>query len=247
MQSTTVDEAAASLCEIALGSELAVTDGSLQAADDFVLASRVEVVLASKGYDLTVTSDRGAVTITLNRYVARLDSAKRQLERAAAEVPGVRSVRCTPGSGFVPPPLVGFPDDLTGPSKILLVDDEREFVHTLSERLQTRNLDAAVVYDGEEALSFVESDEPEVMVLDLKMPGIDGIEVLRRVKRDHPAVEVIILTGHGSKKEQAEAERLGAFAYLRKPVDIDLLTKTMRNAYRKIGKRPPSEESNPES
>jgi len=118
------------------------------------------------------------------------------------------------------------------------VDDEREFVHTLSERLQARNLEAAVVYDGEEALSFVASDEPEVMVLDLKMPGIDGIEVLRRVKRDHPDVEVIILTGHGSQKEEEIANQLGAFAYLRKPVDIELLTNTMKQAYRKIGKPP---------
>jgi DNA-binding NtrC family response regulator len=146
----------------------------------------------------------------------------------------------------VPPALVGPTEDLGRPSKILLVDDEHEFVHTLSERLQARNLDAAVVYDGEEALSFVASDEPEVMVLDLKMPGIDGIEVLRRVKQEHPAVEVIILTGHGSKKEEQEAKRLGAFAYLRKPVNIDVLTKTMTRAYHKIGKRPPSEGSSSE-
>ena len=76
------------------------------------------------------------------------------------------------------------------------------------------------------------------MVLDLKMPGIDGIEVLRRVKRDHPGVEVIILTGHGSQKEEEIANQLGAFAYLRKPVDIELLTNTMKQAYRKIGKPP---------
>jgi CheY-like chemotaxis protein len=242
MQSTTSDEASASVCEIALGSELQVTAKSREAADDFVLASRVEIELAPMGFEIQVSSSRGAVTISLNRYVARLETVKRQLERTASNVSGVRSVRCVPGAGFVPPSLIGPPDELTGPSKILLVDDEREFVHTLSERLQTRNLDAAVVYDGEEALSFVASDEPEVMVLDLKMPGIDGIEVLRRVKRDHPVVEVIILTGHGSRKEEAEAKRLGAFAYLRKPVDIDLLTKTMKEAYRKIGRRPPSEE-----
>jgi CheY-like chemotaxis protein len=242
MQSTTVDEAAASVCEIALGPELQITAESRQAADDFVLASRVEIELAPKGYEVQVSSSRGAVTIALNRYVSRLETVCHQLESTAATVSGVRSVRCVPGAGFVPPSLVGPSYELTGPSKILLVDDEREFVHTLSERLQTRNLEAAVVYDGEEALSFVASDEPEVMVLDLKMPGIDGIEVLRRVKRDHPAVEIIILTGHGSRKEEAEAKRLGAFAYLRKPVDIDLLTKTMREAYRKIGQRPPTEE-----
>jgi len=75
-----------------------------------------------------------------------------------------------------------------------------------------------------------------VMVLDLKMPGIDGIEVLRRAKRDQPKIEIIILTGHGSDREREIALELGAFAYLQKPVDIDILAQTMKGAYRKIGK-----------
>ena len=83
-------------------------------------------------------------------------------------------------------------------------------------------------------LDFVEKDEPDVMVLDLKMPGIDGIEVLRLVKRDHPLVEVIILTGHGSEREEAMAEQLGAFAYLHKPVNIEVLTQVMKEAYQKV-------------
>jgi len=247
MQSATVESAVESICEIARGEELHTTPASRRAAEDFVLASRVEIALAPKGYAVEVRCSDGQVTIALNQYVARLDAVKRQLESAAAQVPGVSRAQCVPGPGYVPPSLLGPTDELEPPSKILLVDDEREFVHTLSERLQARNLEAAVVYDGEEALSFVASDEPEVMVLDLKMPGIDGIEVLRRVKRDHPRVEVIILTGHGSKKEEETAMQLGAFAYLRKPVDIELLTRTMKEAYRKIGKpprmgRPPAEE-----
>ena len=241
MQATTVDEAAARLGEIALGPELETTESSRKSAEDFLLASRVELELAPRGHDIEVTSSDGEVTVLLNKYVTRLQSVKEQLETLASSVSGVRRVRCIPGPGFVPPSLVGPSEEFERPSKILLVDDEREFVHTLSERLQSRDLDAAVVYDGEEALSFVRSDEPEVMVLDLKMPGIDGIEVLRRVKLDHPAVQVIILTGHGSDKEEQEARRLGAFAYLRKPVDIDRLAEVMREAYRKIGKRPPSE------
>jgi len=127
--------------------------------------------------------------------------------------------------------------ELDVPSRVLLVDDEREFVQTLSERLQTRHMEPVIAYDGEEALSRVASDEPEVMVLDLKMPGIDGLEVLRRVKREHPNVEVIILTGHGSEKEEALALELGAFAYLKKPVNIELLTKTMKEAYQRIGEK----------
>jgi DNA-binding response OmpR family regulator len=116
------------------------------------------------------------------------------------------------------------------------VDDEKEFVQTLSDRLQTRDLDSAIAYDGEEALSYIEKDEPDVMVLDLKMPGVNGMDVLRKVKKERPHVEVIILTGHGSEKDKALAMELGAFAYLEKPVDIDVLTKTMKDAYNKINK-----------
>ena len=123
------------------------------------------------------------------------------------------------------------------PSKVLLVDDEKEFVHTLSERLEARNFDSSIAYNGEQALDFVEREETEVMVLDLKMPGIDGIEVLRRVKRQHPHVEVIILTGHGSEREETLAAELGAFAYLHKPVDIDILGQAMKDAYKKINDR----------
>ncbi|MFH2048559.1 MAG: response regulator, partial [bacterium] len=120
--------------------------------------------------------------------------------------------------------------------KILLVDDEKDFVETLSERLRTRNLESSVVYDGEQALEFVKKDAPDVMVLDLMMPGINGIEVLRKVKKEHPNVEVIILTGHGSKQEEETAEDYGAFAYLRKPVNIDLLARVMNEAYKKINR-----------
>ena len=114
------------------------------------------------------------------------------------------------------------------------MDDEREFVETLSERLLMRDIGSAVVYDGEEALRLVSEDEPEVVVLDLKMPGIDGIEVLRRIKRDYPLVEVIILTGHGSEKDRDICMQLGAFTYLEKPVEIEELSAAMQQAYDKI-------------
>lgn len=117
--------------------------------------------------------------------------------------------------------------------KVLLVDDEEEFVKALAERLKMRDLRSDTVYDGEGALSFVEDQEPDVMVLDLKMPGIDGMEVLRRVKKAYPKIEVIILTGHGTEKDEEEARRLGAFDYLEKPVNLDVLVKKMRAAYRR--------------
>jgi DNA-binding response OmpR family regulator len=75
------------------------------------------------------------------------------------------------------------------------------------------------------------------MILDLKMPGIDGIEVLRRVKKTQPAIEVIILTGHGSEADKKVCMELGAFAYLQKPVDIDELSGTIKAAHDKIHRK----------
>lgn len=117
--------------------------------------------------------------------------------------------------------------------KVLLVDDEEEFVKALAERLKMRDLRSDIVLDGEEALSYVEDQEPDVMVLDLKMPGIDGMEVLRQVRKPYPNIQVIILTGHGTEKHEEEAKRLGAFDYLEKPVNLDVLVKKMKAAYRR--------------
>ena len=115
-------------------------------------------------------------------------------------------------------------------TRLLLVDDEKQFVQTLSERLQLRNMGTAVAYDGESALQLIERDEPEVIVLDLMMPGINGIEVLRQVKQTRPDVEVIILSGHGSEEDRETCMDLGAFAYLHKPVDIEVLSRKLKEA-----------------
>ncbi|MHB8811117.1 MAG: response regulator [Desulfobulbaceae bacterium] len=120
--------------------------------------------------------------------------------------------------------------------KILLVDDEEDFVSTLSERLSLRDMNSQAASSGEEALRFVGDHIPDIIVLDLKMPGIDGMEVLRRVKQHFPAIQVIILTGHGNDLDEAEARKLGAFDYLRKPVDIELLVARIREAYQELKK-----------
>ena len=120
------------------------------------------------------------------------------------------------------------------PSKILLVDDEREFVQTLSERLLMRDMGSAVAYDGESALELIRDDDPEVIIVDLKMPGIDGLEILRRVKETRPDIEVIILTGHGNEQDRQLCMDLGAFAYLQKPLDINVLSETIQKANEKI-------------
>ena len=117
--------------------------------------------------------------------------------------------------------------------KVLMVDDEEDFVKTMAERLEMRDVSPDIALTGEQALERVADDIPDVMVLDLKMPGIDGMEVLKRVRKAYPQVQVVILTGHGSEKDEAEARRLGAFAYLQKPVDMEKLVKTLREAYKK--------------
>jgi DNA-binding NtrC family response regulator len=123
--------------------------------------------------------------------------------------------------------------DISGQAlKVLFVDDEEDFVRTMAERMEMRELGGEIALSGQQALQMLENDVPDVMVLDLRMPGIDGMEVLRRVKRMFPQIEVIIMTGHGSDKDEEEARRLGAFDYLRKPVDIDHLMETVRNAGR---------------
>lgn len=115
--------------------------------------------------------------------------------------------------------------------KVLLVDDEEAFVNTLAQRLKMRDLNVETVYDGEQALSAVKSKEPDVMVLDLRMPGLQGMEVLREVKKRHPNMQVIILTGHGTDKDEEEARRLGGFDFLRKPADIETLIGKIKEAY----------------
>ena len=116
--------------------------------------------------------------------------------------------------------------------KVLLVDDEEEFVKTLADRIEMRNLKSDVALSGESALEIMDENLPDVMVLDLKMPGIDGLEVLRRTKKVYPGVQIIMLTAHGSKKDEQEARRLGAFEYLKKPVDLETLMRTITAAYK---------------
>lgn len=115
--------------------------------------------------------------------------------------------------------------------KVLVVDDEVAFANTLAQRLKMRDLNVGTAYNGEEALSKVKEKEPDVIVLDLKMPGMHGMEVLREIRKAYPNVQVIILTGHGTDKDEEEAKKLGGFDFLRKPADIDHLEHKIRKAF----------------
>jgi DNA-binding NtrC family response regulator len=117
-----------------------------------------------------------------------------------------------------------------GNLKVCIVDDEVEFVTTLAERLQLRGFETQIATDGEKALQLIETDPPQVVVLDVMMPGMGGLEVLQRIKELNPQIAVILLTGHSATKEGREGMRLGAFDYLMKPLNIDDLIKKMQEA-----------------
>lgn len=114
--------------------------------------------------------------------------------------------------------------------KVLLVDDEEEFAVTLAERLRLRGIMTSTAGDGEEALRQVAEDTPQLVVLDMMMPGLGGLAVLQHLKRNHPNLPVIMLTGRGSTKDGIEGMHLGAFDYLMKPVKIEELVDKMRQA-----------------
>ena len=115
--------------------------------------------------------------------------------------------------------------------KVLLVDDEEDFVKSLSERIEMRNLGSDVALDGSQALEKIADKAPDVVVLDLKMPGMHGLEVLEQIKKAYPSIQVVILTGHGSEEDEKKARKLGAFDYLSKPVGLDKLMETLSKAY----------------
>ena len=209
------------------------TNASIQAEKDFVLAATAEMALCRAGHDVSVTAENGAVVLTINKQVLMLTRLEEELKTITGTIPGVRSVNTQIGKDFHRTHIYR-KHSFEVPSRVLLVDDEREFVQTLSERLELREMGSAVAYDGESALTLVAEDDPEVMIIDLKMPGIDGMEILKQVKTTRPEIEVIVLTGHGSEADRKQCMQLGAFAYMQKPVDIDELSETLKKAHEKI-------------
>lgn len=111
-------------------------------------------------------------------------------------------------------------------AKLLIIDDEVEFASTMCQRLKLRDFDATDVHSGGEGLAVLAEVNPEIVILDLKMPDMSGLDVLEGIKKHDPAIEVIMLTGHGSAGSGIEAMEKGAFDYLMKPVDLkELLEK----------------------
>jgi DNA-binding NtrC family response regulator len=119
------------------------------------------------------------------------------------------------------------------PVKILIVDDEKDFVEMFSLRLTRQGEKVSTAYSGQEALDLLEKTAIDVVILDIRMPGMDGIETLKKIKAAHPLVEVIMLTGHGSTETAMEGLKEGAFDYLMKPADFEDISKKLANAWKR--------------
>lgn len=117
---------------------------------------------------------------------------------------------------------------------VMIVDDEEDFLETLVKRLEKRDVKVIGAKSGEEALELLQDSPVDVVVLDVKMPGMDGIEALREIKRRHPLVEVILLTGHASTEVAIKGMELGAFDYLMKPIGMDELLYKVQDAYERV-------------
>ena len=115
--------------------------------------------------------------------------------------------------------------------KLLIVDDETRFLNAIAQRLTKRGFDVRTAETGEEAIKIARSEKFDIALLDLRMPGMDGGEVLRVLKGEHKFLEAIILTGHGSLESAVELTRVGAFSYLPKPYELDKLIQVLKDAY----------------
>lgn len=121
-------------------------------------------------------------------------------------------------------------------SKVLIIDDEAEFASTLCQRLKLRGMAAIDVHSGTEGLVSLVQMNPGIVILDLKMPDMSGLDVLEKIKEYDPSIEVIMLTGHGSAGSGVEAEEKGAFGYAMKPLDIIELIDMIQSADNKRSK-----------
>jgi two-component system, OmpR family, response regulator CpxR len=119
--------------------------------------------------------------------------------------------------------------------KVLLVDDEKEFVDALAERLELRDFEVTKAFDGDEAVEKIGSTDVDVVVLDVLMPGKDGVATLREIKKIKPIVEVIMLTGNATVQSAIEGLQSGAYDYLMKPTETkDLIAKIALAYKRKV-------------
>ena len=208
------------------------TQESMQSVADMKAEVEAQGLLLKAGHKVDVQCVAGEMLLVVEKSVLNFSKLADELLDIAERASGVKSVKVEKSANYLD--SIYRQQKFELPSKVLFVDDEKDFVQTVSERLISRDVGTYGVYNGEDALELLADDRPDVMVLDLKMPGLHGVEVLRRTKEMAPDVEVIILTGHGTSDDMRECMALGAFAYMNKPVDIEELSATIKAANLKV-------------
>jgi DNA-binding NtrC family response regulator len=114
--------------------------------------------------------------------------------------------------------------------KVLLVDDEREYLEIMSERMRARGMTVTTTESADQALSIIEKQTFDAIVMDFQMPGMDGMEALKAIKTKKPELQIILLTGHATVEKTVEAMKIGATDFLEKPADLEALAQKIKNA-----------------
>ena len=193
---------------------------------DRELAVKVREALPKDGLDLSVYVRKGFVSLAVNDHRSMLEQISKTLCETVSGFEGVRSVEI--GLGREYHQAEAYASMRLKQTRTLLDNEKRKFFHTLSERLLATEPGSFAVYDGKAAFFAVRDSDPEVLMLDL--PNLDGAEVLRRIKRDHPKTQILVLTEKGAERECETCLNLGAFASLSKPVNTAALSDTIRAA-----------------
>jgi len=193
--------------------------------EDCDLSAKVEAALTLQGYPVSVFAKQGQVHLTINNHKTMLEALARALCNSLEGMVGVRNIEVGIGTGYHQPALYD-----AARRKVALMriaDKDRSFSMSRSPRLQPP-VRSFSVYD-EEAWSPERERDTEVLVLDINMPGRGVLDVLRRIKRERPDIDVLVLANRDSEGDRAAYLDLGAFAYLPKPINMDILGHTLRS------------------
>ena len=123
---------------------------------------------------------------------------------------------------------------MENPINLLIVDDEEDFLNSITKSLTVRNFNVIAVTRGEKAIEAAKTNALDIALVDLKMPGMNGEETLKALKKEHKWMEIVILTGHGTIDSAVECTKVGAFSFLQKPCELDELLKVLKSAYKQI-------------
>ena len=114
--------------------------------------------------------------------------------------------------------------------KVLLVDDEKEFLGIMSERMKARGMEVTTAESADQALSIIEKESFDAIIMDFQMPGMDGMEALKAIKNKKPELQIILLTGYATVEKTVEAMKIGATDFLEKPANLEALAKKIKKA-----------------